>query len=485
MRLILSIAAMLFLVAAGPHPVVPGSVRLCAVPPDSQCRPVKLEDISIDQAEVTILRTVEVSERALPLARPLMVRIVAMASSEVSWNGVFLGRNGVPAAIGTREKAGRFVATFPVPTHLVRPGPNVVSARMSAHHAWLPVNPAVRIFYVGPFQSQQFRGLWVYLPTLLMLGVLAAAGLYFLALALSDRRDRGPLLLALIAVCAVLQLVIEVSHAFAQYAYPYYLARMVAIAGLAAATAVLIGTYAARRFAQGWEGLIALGVAGAAAVSILFMPWYGFKALGAILAGAAGLSICAWHALLNQRQHAAWVGLATGLTVIAFIIWQGSSFLERSYFAILAAIFMILAIEQVTSSRHLRLERDAETKRAAALAERLARAERESEPIVVLRTGSQTHRVAEGDILYVQAADDYCEVVLASGRRFLVTMNLARFLETMSAQFVRVHKSYAVNRGHVTGARPRPGGGRTLVLSDHTGVPIGRTYGAAIAAWIG
>ncbi len=484
MRIILSVAAMLFLVAAGPHPIVSGSVRLCAEPPASQCRPVKLEDISIEQGEVTIQRKVEVSEQALPLSRPLMVRIVALASSEVRWNGILLGRNGVPAAIGAREKAGRYVATFPVPTHLVRPGPNVVSARMSAHHAWLPVKPAVRVFYVGPFQSQQLRGLWVYLPTLLMLGMLAAAGSYFLAVALSDRRDRGSLLLALLAGSAVLQIVVEVSHAFIAYSYPYYLARLVAVAGLASVTAVLIGTYAARRFAQGWEGLVALGVAGAAAVSILFMPWYGFKALGAILAGAAGLSVCAWHAR-NQQPRAASAGLATGLAVVALITWQGASFLERTYFAILAALLMILTIEQVRSLRRIRLERDAELKRAAALAERLARAERESEPIVVLRTGSHTRRVAESDILYVQAADDYCEVVLASGRRLLVTMNLARFLEAMSPQFVRVHKSYVVNREHVTGARPRPGGGRILVLCDHTGVPVGRTYGAAIAAWIG
>ncbi len=484
MRIILSILAMLFLLAAGPHPVVSGSVRLCAAPPASQCRPVKLEDISIEQAEVTIQREVEVSEQALPLARPLMVRIVALASSEVRWNGILLGRNGVPAVIGAREKAGRYVATFPVPTHLVRPGPNVLSARMSAHHAWLPVTPAVRVFYVGPIQNQQLRGLWVYLPTLLMLGVLTAAGLYFLATALSDRRDRGSLLLALIAGSAVLQLVVEVSHAFIAYSYPYYLVRLVAVPGLASVTAILISTYAAHRFAQGWAGLVALGVAVAAAVGILLMPWYGFKALGAILAGAAGLGVCAWHAL-DRQPRAAWAGLATGLAVVALITWQGTSFLERTYFAVLAALLMILIIEQATGSRRLRLERDAESKRAAALARRLARAECESEPIVALRTGSHTHRVAESDILYVQAADDYCDVVLASGRRLLVTLNLARFLETMSPQFVRVHKSYLVNREHVTGTRPRPGGGRILVLSDHTEVPIGRTYGAAIVAWIG
>lgn len=484
MRIILSVLAILLLVGAGPHPVSSGPVRLCAEPPASQCGPVKLEDISIEQAEVTIQRKVEVSEQALPLARPLMVRIVALASSEVRWNGVLLGRNGVPAATAAREKAGRFVATFPVPSHLVRPGSNVVSARISAHHAWLPVKPAVRVFHVGPFQNQQLRDLWAYLPTLLILGVLAAAGMYFLAAAISDRRDRGSLLLALIGGSAVLQLVLQVSPAFIAYSYPQYMVRMVAIPGLASVTAVLAAGYAARRFAQGWQGFVSLGVAAAAVISIVFMPWYGFKALGAILAGAAGLSVCAWYAL-DREPRAAQTGLATGLIVIALAIWQGTSFLERSYFALLAVLLMIVTIEQIAGLRSISLERDAEAKRAAVLEERLGRAQRENEPIAILRTGSRTHRVAEGDILYVQAADDYCDVVLASGGRLLVTMNLARLLESMSPQFLRVHKSYAVNREHVTGTRPRPGGGRILVLGDKTEVPIGRTYGAAIAACIG
>ncbi len=47
---------------------------------------MKLEEVSIDETEVTMLREVKVSEQAFPLARPLMVRIVAMASSEVRWN---------------------------------------------------------------------------------------------------------------------------------------------------------------------------------------------------------------------------------------------------------------------------------------------------------------------------------------------------------------------------------------------------------------
>lgn len=474
---------MLLLVGAA-SPVVSRSIHLCATPPGSECRPVQLEEISIGQTEVTLLREVRVSEEDLPLVRPLMVRIVAMASSEVRWNGVILGRNGVPGASAAQEKPGRFVAAFVVPPQLVRPGANLVSVRLSAHHNWLPVKSVVKVFYVGPYQSQQLRGLWLYLPALLVLGVLAAVFVYLTASALSNWRDRGAWILAFIAGSAGLQLVLEVSRAFIAYSYPWYLARSMGIAVVAAVTAVLIGAYAAHRFAPDWKRPVVLGIAGAAAVSILFVPWYEFKALGVILAGAAGLAICSWHALRRQ-QRAARVGLVTSAAFAALIAWQGTGFLERSYYVVLAALLLILTAEQIRNSRRIRLERDAETKRATTLAERLSRAEREGEPIVALRTGSQVHRVAESDILYVQAADDYCDVVLASGRRLLVTMSLASFLATMSPRFVRVHRSYGVNRAHVTGAKAKPGGGRNLLLGDQATVPVGRSYGAAVAAWIG
>ncbi|HEY0129982.1 MAG TPA: LytTR family DNA-binding domain-containing protein, partial [Allosphingosinicella sp.] len=104
------------------------------------------------------------------------------------------------------------------------------------------------------------------------------------------------------------------------------------------------------------------------------------------------------------------------------------------------------------------------------------------EPILTLKDGARTHRVAETDILFIRAADDYCEAVLGDGRAMLVTMTLSRLLETLPERFVRVHKSYAVNRAHVAGTAPRPGGGRMLRLSEGSEVPVGRSYAQRVAA---
>jgi DNA-binding LytR/AlgR family response regulator len=401
----------------------------------------------------------------------------------VRWNGVLVGRNGVPGPDGASEIPGQFIATFVVPQRLVRPGDNLVSVRMSAHHLWLPVLRPVHMFEIYPYETPDLPGLTDYLPALLALGALAGAFIYFAAAALTDRGDREPRLLAFIAGSAMFQLVVEVLRTFISYSYPWHLARVTAIAILAAVTATLVAAYAARRFAPRWRRAAPLATATVAALSVVIIPWFDIKALAAILAGALALGACAARARIDHRPGAT-AGLATAFACAGLMAWQGTSFLDRAYYLLLAAVLVALVAEQVSNLRRARAERDLETARATALAERLARAERQGEAIVQLKDGTRIHRVAEGDILAIRASDDYCDVRLVDGRMLLVTLTLARLLESLPDRFGRVHKSHAVNRHHVAGLGLRHGGGRELILSDGSKVPVGRLYGAAVAAWL-
>jgi DNA-binding LytR/AlgR family response regulator len=476
---LLALLSLLLLATSGP---VVRQERFASCPfatPVEACLMVDLADVGLEGAGATLIGNVEVDPRALPLSRPLMVWVIALASSEVSWNGVVIGRNGIPGPDAASETPGRFVSTFVVPAALVRPGRNQLSVRMSAHHLWLPVRTPVHRIDVASYETPDLPGLSDYLPALLSLGALAAALIYFGTAAWSDRRDRQPRLLAGIAGAAILQLGAEVIRVFVAYSYPWHLARVTAVALLAAVAAVLIAAYAARRFAPAWRKKAAAATALAALASLLLLPWYDLKALGAILAGAAALGLCA-GAGLRARRPGAIAGLAAALAVVAIMAWQRTAFLDQAYYLLVAALLVALVAEQVASLRRARAERDSETRRAGALAERLARAEREGEAIVALKDGTRTRRVAESDIIFVRAADDYCEAVLADGRILLVTTTLARFLATLPDRFVRVHKSYAVNRPHVASIAPRPGGGRLLAMSDGAVVPVGRAYAEAV-----
>lgn len=472
MRLLLAILVFL-LVAAAPAMTV-GPARECE---GSVCAETDLQWLALQGRQAVLARTITIRPDALPLARPMTVRLIAMASAEVRWNGVVIGRNGVPGPDAASEVPGRFVASFLVPAQLVRPGDNLVEARLSAHHLWLPVHRVVHLFAVGPYEGEELPGLGDYLPALLALGALAGAGIYF-GVAWASDRDKGARLLTLIALTGMAQLLAEVSRAFVAYTYPWHLARVTLVALLAAATGLLVAAYAARRFAPEWRRPVLLGTASAAAVSLVLIPYYDLKAISAILAGAVALAVCARR---GRGRRGARAALAAALAAPALIAWQLTGFLDRAWFLLLAAALVAAVAEQVSSLRRARAERDAETRRAAALAERLARAEQAGEPVLALKDGARTHRVVERDILYLRAADDYCEAVLADGRVLLVTMTLAKLLATLPPRFVRVHKSYAVGRGRVAGMAPKPGGGRLLTLTDGSEIPVGRAYAGAVA----
>jgi DNA-binding LytR/AlgR family response regulator len=403
-----------------------------------------------------------------------------MASAEVRWNGVLIGRNGRPGPDRASEAPGRFVASVPVPADLVRPGANRVSLRLSAHHLWLPVQRTVHVFVVTPYETPVLPGLTGYLPALLTIGALLAALIYFGATAFSDRRERSARIVALIAGLTLLQLLIEVSRAFVAYPYPWHLIRVAAIALLAGATALAAALYAVRRFARSWEGPILIPTGAAVTVSLLLIPWYDIKAMAAILAGAFAIGVAGWRGW-RRNSPGAPVALAGTALIVALMAWQLTVFLDQAYYLIVAGLLVALVAEQVAILRTARRRRDEEMARAAGFEERLRRAAETGEPIVQLKDGSRLHRVPESDILSIKAADDYCDVALTDGRTLLVTTTLARLLEGLPQGFLRVHKSYAVNRRHVAGVEPRPGGGRQLRLSEGASIPVGRSYNDAVA----
>ena len=482
MRPLLLLLACWLLIGAAP--VRHGPLQRCpALQSAAGCETVSRWRSPLEGPETVLRREIRVDMSALQGRPPLMVSLIALASGEVSWNGVVIGRNGRPGPDRASEVPGLYVSAFIVPPRLVRPGVNVLEARLSSHHLWAPVMMPIHDFSVGFYESPALPGLGYYLPALLTLGALLAGLVYFAAAFASDRRDRGALLVALAAGAAAAQLLVEVSRAFIAYTYPWHLTRVSAIALLSALTACLIVAYAGRRFAPRWTRRMVIATALLSAVNILLMPGFDLKAMGAIALAWLWLG---FSALLGRRsaRKPAMVALALAVAALALMVWNFTDYLDGTHYLLLGGIVILLIAEQVIALRRARAERDEQARLAAGLAERLRRAEESGEPIVARRDGSRVHRVAEGDILAVRAADDYCDVILTGGRSLLVTQTLARLLETLPPRFMRIHKSHAVNRAHVTGAGPRPGGGTLLLLGDGSEIPVGRAYARAVADWL-
>ncbi|HEX8261664.1 MAG TPA: LytTR family DNA-binding domain-containing protein, partial [Allosphingosinicella sp.] len=196
----------------------------------------------------------------------------------------------------------------------------------------------------------------------------------------------------------------------------------------------------------------------------------------------AALLACAGSGA-RRRRPGARAGIGFALLLFALIAWQLTDFLDQSYYVALALVLVVLVGEQLLVLRQARSAGEKEALRAAGLEARLKEAAAGSgDRIARLKDGAVTRQVPEAQILFVRAADDYCEARLADGRTLLVTMSLSRLQQALSERFVRIHKSYSVNAAQVAALGPRPGGGRQLTLADGTILPVGRAYMDAVSA---
>jgi two-component system LytT family response regulator len=90
------------------------------------------------------------------------------------------------------------------------------------------------------------------------------------------------------------------------------------------------------------------------------------------------------------------------------------------------------------------------------------------------------HRVALADVEAVQAADNYIELHTASAS-WLDRTTLAGFLAHASASdFVRVHRSFAVNRIRIARVAPLAKGDAEITLDSGRVVPVSRRFRDAL-----
>jgi len=106
----------------------------------------------------------------------------------------------------------------------------------------------------------------------------------------------------------------------------------------------------------------------------------------------------------------------------------------------------------------------------------------EKEQAVELNCGSRSIWVKPNEIIYVQAAGNYVDVVLA-GKTHLVRSTLED-LQTLingnDGNLRRIHRSTLVNPGHISERAPSKNGSRKLTISNGDEVIMSRRYSDAL-----
>jgi DNA-binding LytR/AlgR family response regulator len=96
---------------------------------------------------------------------------------------------------------------------------------------------------------------------------------------------------------------------------------------------------------------------------------------------------------------------------------------------------------------------------------------------IFIKSGYEQVKINYGDILYLESGGNYMSFILADGRTILSRLTMTDTLALLpSAQFIRVHRSYIVNKLKVDRAERHQ-----LHIGQQT-VPVGGAFNAALLA---
>lgn len=94
---------------------------------------------------------------------------------------------------------------------------------------------------------------------------------------------------------------------------------------------------------------------------------------------------------------------------------------------------------------------------------------------IIIREGYKKINVNRHEILYLKALKDYTQVVTTNADKKIITMhnNLGLLLtqNTFGNDFLRIHKSYAINQKHIKIINSN-----SVVLTNEISIPIGAKY---------
>lgn len=291
-------------------------------------------------------------------ASPLAVYVSALAAYEVYWNGARIGGSGTPGTNAALELPGRLDTSHYVPPRLIREGENLLALKMSSFHLRRTLASPVHFLGLGEYGAGR-AWLTGRLPVVAAAGALLLGAVYFAAMFLSDRRDRGSLLLSLLSLGVLIQLGIELSRAVWSYPYPLHILRLEAVHLTAIVAGLVLVAYVIDRYAARHRRvLLGVTILGMTAATLI-PPGFDAKTAFAILSALLAVIVAA---AIGARARISGAAL-TGIVAAGLVVWftmEPVSFVDETYYLAVTAFLLFLFGQQVVTLRR------AESVRAAA-----------------------------------------------------------------------------------------------------------------------
>ncbi len=188
-------------------------------------------------------------------ATPLVLGVSLRAASELYWDGLALGSNGVVGQTSADEAPGRIDLTLPLPPGSVDGGPHELLIRASSHLLGFKPYMGELDISIAPLDQWYAQHYRRWLVAALAFGAMAVAGLYFLVG--YRRRARLPRAgegwLIVLGVVGLLLPLTEAWRPLIGYSYDLHPLRLNTLMVLHLASAALLPGYLAARFDRRWS----------------------------------------------------------------------------------------------------------------------------------------------------------------------------------------------------------------------------------------
>lgn len=101
-----------------------------------------------------------------------------------------------------------------------------------------------------------------------------------------------------------------------------------------------------------------------------------------------------------------------------------------------------------------------------------------TEKFIQLQSGTKTYQVNEQVILYVESLKDYIQIHFEDGKKLMIKYKIGQLENELSSSFIRVHKSYIVNKNKVTVFTT------TQIELKTISIPVGNNYKSAVEIFL-
>ena len=109
-------------------------------------------------------------------------------------------------------------------------------------------------------------------------------------------------------------------------------------------------------------------------------------------------------------------------------------------------------------------------KRFLSAVEKFPKNEIATDNYLVIKSGYDLHKVLLVDIVYIESDSEYVKYYFENGKKIMANQSLSKLVTSLPDYFLRVHRSYIVNKHKVTGLK-----GRDLLLSENQ-IPVSDSY---------